>query len=238
MRLYLSRTEQYIVAILLIAILGALLVLSYAYGVKGKNAPLPPLYESTPTSANGTAPAQSVSATDQITVHVTGAVQKPGVYTFAPGTRISDAIQRAGGARPDGYPDALNLAAKLEDGEKIYVPTKAEWEKSLSSQGPPPLVQSSTGSTKSAKSSAPASSTTGSASPQNSGPKPLPTGKVSLNTATKEQLMTLPGIGEVTAQRIIDYRTQHGKFTDLSQLLNVPRIGAKTLENLTPYLQL
>lgn len=243
MRLYLSRKEQYAIAILLLAALGAILVLSYAYGQRARQAKTPPFLETAAPETPVTPPAPTA---EQLTVHVTGAVVKPGLYTFPAGSRIHDAIEKAGGATTDGVPDALNLAAKLRDGDKLYIPTTAEWAKTKAEQGTPPLVQSDPSNTTPRDPEATDTTATDDAGAQQAQAthadtperKALPTGKISLNTATKEQLMTLPGIGESTAQRILDYRTAHGNFTDLAQLLDVPRIGAKTLERLQPYLTL
>ncbi|HEX2950618.1 MAG TPA: helix-hairpin-helix domain-containing protein [Armatimonadota bacterium] len=248
MKLYLSRKEQYAIAILLIAIIGALFILSYAYGNKSATSEKDsPLFRSqaAATDQHNAATATTPLAEDELAVHVAGAVNKPGLYIFHTGARINDAIKDAGGARSDGYADALNLAAKLHDGDKLYVPTKEEWAKMEEKEGCPPLVESSdatepqTASTTNPSSPSSASGTdnSNSAHPATD-KKALPTEKISINSATKEQLMTLPNVGEVTAQHIIDYRSQNGKFTDISQLMNVPRIGPKTLEKLTPYITL
>ena len=86
----------------------------------------------------------------------------------------------------------------------------------------------------------PVSKTEGNPDPvtADAGPKPLPAKKIDLNTASLEELMTLPNIGPVSAQRILDCRKARGKFTDLAQLLNVPGIGPKTYEKLVPYVEL
>lgn len=234
---YFSRKEQVAVAVLLLAIVGALLVLSYACGRRDRQSAREPFFTpGEPVAAVATTPEGTADA--PVLVHIAGAVNKPGVYNLAGGARVNDAIHQAGGARSDGYPDALNLAEKLKDGEKITVPTKAEWERSRASLPPTPLVQTGADAHSPVSSTHAASSGDGEASSADRGPKPLPTEKVALNTATLEQLMTLPGIGPVSAQKILDYRAAHGKFTDLSQLLEVPKIGPKTLDRLKPYLTL
>ena len=226
MQVYLSRKEQYVVALLLLAILAALLVSSYSYGRRMQDAgPAQPFFTA------GTAGAAPAAA---IIVHVAGAVRNPGVYSFTSGARVNDAILQAGGALPAAYPDALNLAARLTDEEKIYLPTREEWEQSRQSPNPPQMSQPDD---RVARTAAKASKSEG----DNAGAgakKVAPTGEISINTATKEQLMSVPGIGAVTAQNIIDYRHAKGAFTDLSQLLNISRIGPKKLDKLAPHLKL
>ncbi len=251
MRLYFSRAEQYVVFVLLLAVLGGLFVLSYAYGRKQREAATATAFLEQPDAAEAGSPAitPDTAPSQELVIHIIGAVKQPGVYRFFPGARVDDAIRQAGGARTDGYADALNLAARLEDGMRICVPTRAEWTKMTAATPLPPLVVAGspdpihTPPDSAALTSLPTTDATSGAiaaggSPARTGPKPLPTGKIALNTAGAEQLMTLPGIGPVTAQRILDYRAQQGKFTDLSQLLDVPGIGPKTYEKIEPHVML
>ena len=131
-------------------------------------------------------------------VDVRGAVNKPGVYTLTVGSRVQDALTAAGDVLGNADTRALNLARKLNDGEQIYVPLVGE-----ATIAPP---------TAAAKSSAARTPT-------------APLGKININTATLEQLDTLPGIGPAIAQRIIDYRTQNGDFKKIDDLKNVRGIG-------------
>lgn len=149
-----------------------------------------------------------------LTVHVAGAVQKPGVYTLAEGSRVADALHKAGGAKPNADTDALNLAEPLADGQKIYLPHKHE-------TAPPTLA--------SARSSSPQSDTSR-IKPADRVQFPL-----DLNRATAEQLEALPGIGPVLAQRIVEYRQQVGRFHSVDDLLEVHGIGPKRLERIRPY---
>lgn len=252
MRWYFSRSEQYAVAVLLIAIVFGVVVLALARERTRRDSETPaPFFEQVAEAkAAPVEVAPSKADSTEIAVHVAGAVQKTGVYRFFPGARVDDAIRAAGGARPDGCADALNLAAKLEDGERLYVPTRVEWTRMTGDQLPPLAVIASpdprhapeaTGAIATpaisprATSTAAASAVAAPASPAYAGPKPLPDGKISLNTANLERLDDLPGVGPVTAQRILDYRTQHGKFTDLAELLDVPGIGPKTYEKILPF---
>ena len=138
-----------------------------------------------------------------ILVDVAGWVKRPGVYEFRDGDRVIDAIEAAGGARHGAGLQTLNLAALLADGSQILVPA-------------PPAKQGAV----------PAGSTGAAAPvPGASAPGAL----VNVNTATATDLEALPGIGEVIAQAIVDYRTENGPFTSVDALLDVSGIGDATL---------
>lgn len=139
-----------------------------------------------------------------LAVHVNGAVASPGVYWLPPGSRVAQAIQAAGGALPQADEQALNLAAPLHDGEQVRVPTQAREETAWP---------------------------TSEASRSLLAPSGAPS-LININTATQSELESLPGIGPVLAQRIIEYRQAHGPFTRLEDLLNVPGIGPKTFERI------
>lgn len=139
-------------------------------------------------------------------VHVAGEVHRPGVYHLAAGTRVDEAVRRAGGVTRHADLNALNLAAKVEDGRQILVPAKA-------AAGTP-------GSTVSAAAGLPG------------GPPAAP---VNLNTASAEELGTLDGVGPATAQKILSYRQEHGGFGSVDELDQVPGIGPKRLAALRPH---
>lgn len=140
-------------------------------------------------------------------VHVAGAVTKPGVYTLGDGSRIVDAISVAGGGAPDADEDALNLAAKLIDGQRVYVPKKGE--------APQPISGMSIGGDYSV-----------------TGDPAATGGKINLNLATAEQLDSLSGVGEVTAKKIIDHRTKNGPFKRVEDIMQIDGIGQKKFEKL------
>jgi len=126
---------------------------------------------------------------ERVLVHVAGAVRAPGVYRLRGDARVRDAVQRAGGATRRGDANAINLAAKLADGQQVVVPARA-----------PPVAAGG------AAGLAAASAGAGAAPPS---------APVNLNTATLEELDTLDGIGPATAQKILDYRQQHGGFASV-----------------------
>lgn len=160
-------------------------------------------------------------------VHVEGAVRNPGVYSFEEGARVNDAILAAGGPLPDGVPGALNLAAPLTDGAKVYV-YKAE---ELKAQ-PGPAAQEASFTPVQAAAAAPAPKPAAQAS---AAKQPV---LVNINTASATELEAVPGIGPVTAQAIIAYRTQNGPFRQVDDLTAVKGIGAKTLEKMRPYVRI
>ncbi|MCL1840225.1 MAG: helix-hairpin-helix domain-containing protein [Propionibacteriaceae bacterium] len=143
-----------------------------------------------------------------IKVHVLGAVASPGVVTLAPGSRVEDALAAAGGLRGDADPAQLNLAAVVADGAQIVIGTK---------QDPQGQINGTE--------AAGAGAATGAASGA----------VINLNTASQAQLEQLPGVGPVTAQKIIAWRDQNKRFTSVSELQEVDGIGPKTFAQLEPY---
>ncbi|MCC7078990.1 MAG: helix-hairpin-helix domain-containing protein [Acidimicrobiia bacterium] len=141
------------------------------------------------------------AAAATIRVHVAGAVAVAGVYDLESDARTTDAIERAGGASADADLSALNLAARLADGQRVYVPRAGE-------AIPPEQGQAGSGA-----------AGTGGA-------------PVNLNTAGPDELDSLPGIGEATADAIIEHRTRNGLFRSVEDLLDVPGIGDSKLARL------
>ena len=155
-----------------------------------------------PAVAPAAAPAIKVSGEGggdaaPVVVHVAGEVRAAGVYRLRAGTRVSDAVERAGGATRRADLSQVNLAAKVEDGRQILVPRRV----------------------KASAAAGPAAAT-------------APGQPVNLNTATLEQLDALSGVGPVTAQKIIDYREEHGGFGSVDELGEVAGIGDVRLASL------
>lgn len=166
-----------------------------------------------PTGGNDSG---SGGAATQVVIHVTGAVTTPGVVTLPAGSRVSDAVRAAGGARPDADLAAVNLARVLADGEQIHVPVPGE---------EPPAV---------AAASAPAAAATPGAREAGAAAPAGGTGVVDLNTATAEQLDALPGVGPAIARRIVEHRDANGPFRSVDDLEQVAGIGPATLEKIRP----
>ena len=139
---------------------------------------------------SSTAPASAA----RLFVNVVGAVRRPGLYRLKGGSRVADAVTRAGGPTPKARIELLNLAARIADGEQIVVPRRG-------------LAAGAVGA-------------------------PVAAGPVHLNSATLEQLDSLPGVGPVTAQKILDYRQQHGAFGSVDELDAISGIGPARLEQL------
>jgi competence protein ComEA len=151
---------------------------------------------------------------DRIAVHVAGAVARPGVVELPAGARVIDAVEAVGGAPADADLDRLNLAAKLVDGERVFVPKAG--------QADPGFVPGASGEAgTSGGSGVPASGVT-------------PGGKLNLNTATQAQLEELPGIGPTYAQAIIAERQRRGGFKSVNELRSVRGIGDKRFADLAP----
>lgn len=139
----------------------------------------------------------------KVVVHVIGEVNNPGVVTLDEGSRIIDAINSAGGKTEEADLSKINLAYIIEDGTQIYIPRINENMNNVE------LISSDAGQE---------------VIMSNLEAEEVKT-KVNINTANKEKLETLPGIGETTAQKIIEYREQNGKFKTIEDIQNVPGIG-------------
>jgi competence protein ComEA len=153
------------------------------------------LFNSDHSSENGIVP---VPVEEKLLiVYVTGAVNKPGVYILDEGSRVFQAIEKAGGHADDADLERINLAEPLYDGQPVYVPRKSD-----------------------------------AGSPQAEGFSTVQGAKVNINRASISELESLPGIGSVKAQSILDYREKNGSFHSVDDLVKVSGIGDKTLEGL------
>lgn len=141
-----------------------------------------------------------------IMVDVAGAVMKPSVVELPEGSRVFEAIEKAGGLTVEADLSATNQAEILTDGQKIYIPTKHELEESEAGSPSSGLTANSSGNTQAKR--------------------------ININTADSQTLQQLKGVGPVTAEKIINYRTENGKFKTIEDLKNVSGIGDKTFEKL------
>lgn len=145
-----------------------------------------------------------------LVVHVSGSVTNPGVYTLSIDSRIKDAIEAAGGLLPEADVQRLNLAAPLQDGDLIWIPAIPQ-----PLANPPANIATET--------------------PKDSRlltPSAASDGLININMATLEKLDTLPGIGPVKAQNIIDHRDTNGPFMTIEAIQEVNGIGPVTYERL------
>ncbi|QOK24517.1 ComEA family DNA-binding protein [Janibacter indicus] len=171
-------------------------------------------------AASGAAPAGSTApgtSTGKVTVHVVGQVRRPGIVTLDAGARVADAIDEVGGATGRADLGSVNLARLLVDGEQVVVPKPGE---SIAAAPAPGAA-------------APAAGAPAGGAPAG-GAAPAAGGPVNLNTADLATLETLPGVGPVLAQRILDWRTEHGRFTAVEELGEVSGIGDKIYAQLAP----
>ncbi|MER7788027.1 ComEA family DNA-binding protein [Streptomyces sp. NPDC097640] len=166
--------------------------------------------EPAPVPSPGAGPTAGAAPTSgaggSVVVDVSGKVREPGVHRLRSGSRVTDALKAAGGVRPGTDLSGLNRARVLTDGEQIVVGAPA---------APTPAAPTGAGG-------------------GTGGEAPAPTGPISLNSATADQLDTLPGVGPVLARHIIDYRTQHGGFRSVDELREVNGIGDRRFADLRP----
>ena len=187
-------------------LLGALLLVVGYWWWQGRARPVVTVPDPVATVS---APASSAPL-GEVTVHVRGRVARPGVVTLPAGSRVVDAIEAAGGVKPGASIGALNLARLLVDGEQVAVGVRG-------AQGGPSGAETPGGSV--------------------DGPSAGPSGVealVDLNAATASELEELPGIGPVLAERIVQWREDNGRFTDVEVLGEVSGIGDALMAQLRP----
>lgn len=154
---------------------------------------------------------QTVEEVSKIKVYVTGEVNTPGVIELEEGARIQDAIEGAGGINAEANLKDINLAYEVSDGEKIYIPNLSE-------------ESSEDGAEQSSMSGSDWKTSTSSS------------GKVNINKATATELTTVPGIGSSTAEKIVTYRNENGKFKNVEDIKNVSGIGDSKYESMKDYI--
>jgi competence protein ComEA len=204
-------------AIAAIAVLVTVFTLMREQPAPVMSAKLPPV-DMAATASRGPSPGPSTRPNQPVVVSVVGLVHTPGLVTLAPGARIADALKAAGGSTDGADTIGLNMARQVDDGEQIVVgiaPVK----------GQPAVLGSSV---------SPGSAAPGTPSTTSQPTKGASTALINLNTATVEQLDTLPGVGPVRAAAIVAWRTANGKFTSVDQLGEVDGIGPGRLEKLRP----
>lgn len=151
----------------------------------------------------------SVVHEKSIYVYISGQVKKPGVYQISSDARVFEVIKQAGGFTKKAKTDYINQAEPVSDGQSIYVMSKKEYQATKSPS------QNETNQSKKESSDSASDS-----------------GKVDINSATEQELMTLPGIGSSKAKAIIEYREINGRFTKIEDLKKVSGIGEATFSNL------
>ncbi|WP_018655069.1 ComEA family DNA-binding protein [Actinomadura flavalba] len=196
--------------ILLAAVVATVVAVAYLWlswpRAEAAPEPVAPTAHVSPVSAQAPPPSPEPSAASVVLVHMLGKVRRPGVVELPSGSRVVDALKAAGGTRPGTTTGSLNLARRLVDGEQIPIGVKG----------------------------APPSPTSPPADPGATGAPPGNGALIDLNTATLESLQTLPGVGPVLAQRIIDHRTRQGPFRSIDQLQDVSGIGPRRFTDLKP----
>lgn len=180
-----------------------LVILAIAMGIRMKNL----------NDDNGQVEVSEATDTEVTTaemyVDISGEVEDPGVYIVEDGTRLYEVIEKAGGLTEEANTDAINQAGYVEDGEKIVIPSE-DGDNAISTD----VSSASAGST---------SSSGGTKASQN--------GLININTAGKDQLMEITGVGEVTADKIIEYR-KNNRFKSIEDIMNVSGIGSAKFESM------
>lgn len=200
------------------AALAVLVAVGLTFGVwqlyRARSVPLAAASPAVVTPLTSARPSAAASSPAPVIVHVVGAVARPGVVTLAAGARVTDAVAAAGGLSDDADPAQLNLAAIVNDGDQIVIGRVG---------APAGEVRGGAGGGQ----GAPAGASAGAGA----------TATVNLNTATQAQLESLPGVGPVTAGKIMAWRTEHGRFTRVEELGEVDGIGPKTLNQIKPHVR-
>lgn len=151
---------------------------------------------------------KDTTTNQKIYVYICGQIKKPGVYTMTPGARVDDVVKQAGGMTKEASLSSVNLAAVVTDEQQIYIPSKEEINATKSERSA--TVQKGTGQATAAQ----------------------PSEKININTASKSELMSLPGIGERKAESILAYRSAKGSFSSIEELTKVDGIKSGVLNKI------
>jgi competence protein ComEA len=219
-----SQLAVYALVVGLVVVLGGRVLRASSAADPGGGA-VPTAGAATPAGAAGGRPGSASPAPGGVEVqragggpalvHVAGAVRRPGVYRLAEGDRVRDAVARAGGRAPGADVDAINLAAKVADGQRILVPRRVGGA----------VVGGAGGGQAPGGGAVAAAGAAGAEAGADAAP-------VDLNAATLEQLDTLDGVGPAIAAKILAWREEHGGFRSVDDLGQIPGIGPKRLEAL------
>lgn len=172
---------------------------------------------------SGPAGVEVSTSSERLLVHVAGRVRRPGVYELAAGARVGDALAKAGGGRSGADLDALNLAAKVTDGQQVLVVRRAAAPSTASATGAAAPATAAAASGEAAAGSAAGGAGAG-------GGTPAAGSSVNVNQADATALEALNGVGPAIAAKIVEYRTQNGPFRTVDDLSLVTGIGPKKLE--------
>ncbi len=199
-------TKKEILLILAIGILVIAVIGYYIYTLTQQND-----YQELEDAVDNTQEAKEIREDEEeIIIHIAGEVNTPGIVKIKEGARIADVIEKAGGLTQNANIKNVNLAYEVEDGQKITIPGEEQQEEYITEDSGEGVIQENqTGGTNK---------------------------KVNINNANQTELTTLPGIGENTAQKIIDYREQNGKFNTIEDIKNVSGIGDSKYENIKEYI--
>ena len=198
--------KQKIILIILLAIIASAIIY-YVYGLDKEKIYEEELlpYDENIISNTSSSELEETEDGAEIIIYITGAVKNQGVYGLQEGSRIADAIEKAGGTTEEADIEKINLAYLLEDGMKIKIPTKNSNETNEEITKESGLEEEN---------------------------KTTKNQKININTATLEELDTLDGIGKSTAEKIIEYRNKNGKFKTIEDLKNVSGIGESKYEKI------
>ncbi|HEX3788245.1 MAG TPA: helix-hairpin-helix domain-containing protein [Pseudonocardiaceae bacterium] len=210
-RTHLGKHRLTVIIVLIVAAIATAVILLSQSPTTEPAPLLPAAISAAPAAA--TTEAAATTTNEHIVVSVVGKVLNPGLVTLTTGARVADAVTAAGGVPPGTDLITLNMARRLSDGEQIYVGIPVPPDASADQPDPGQPDDPGTPITKGGKGKKPSADGIGSP------------GQVNLNNANLDELETLPGIGPALAQRILDWRTQHGSFGSVDQLRDVTGIG-------------
>ena len=167
------------------------------------------------TQKDNTKENQENDENTKIVVYITGAIKNPGVYELEDEKRIADLIKEAGGVTEEADTNSINMAYKLEDEMKVYIPTKTEETVNIEETTETHIYTENNNQEK-----------------QDINTNSIKNQKININTASQTELETLPGIGPSTALKIIEYRKESGKFRNIEDIKNVKGIGTNKYEKI------